>query len=178
MLKYMAIGVSAFVALLLVVAALRPDTFRVERTVLIKAAPEQVAAQISDFHRWGAWSPWEKKDPAMQRTFSGAASGMGARYSWQGDQNVGSGSMEITSATAEKITIQLDFLAPFEAHNIAEFTLRPQAEGTEVSWAMTGPVPFFARIIHLFFDMDKMVGADFEAGLSNLKAFVEAPHSP
>jgi carbon monoxide dehydrogenase subunit G len=173
MFKNIVIIVSVIIAAFLIFAATRPDTFRVERKLLIKAPPEKIQAGIDNFQRWQAWSPYEKKDPAMKRSYSGAASGVGAIYGWEGDANVGSGRMEVLSSTPKEIRIKLDFLKPFEAHNTAIFTLAPQTDGTEVTWAMEGPVPYFAKIIHLFFNMDKMVGGDFAAGLADLKIVVE-----
>src|SRR6185436_10207445 len=127
-----------------------------------------------DFNRWGAWSPYEKKDPAMKRTFSGAPAGQGAVYEWEGDQNVGKGRMEIVeSVQPSKIAIKLDFFKPFEAHNIAEFTLEAQGGSTNVTWAMHGPSPYLAKVMHVFFDMERMVGKDFETGLANLKTISE-----
>ncbi|MDQ8036798.1 MAG: SRPBCC family protein [Pedobacter sp.] len=173
MLKKIAIGFAVLVAAILLFAATRPDTFRVERKTVIAASPERIQAEISNFQRWKVWSPYEKKDPAMKRSYSGPESGVGAKYAWEGDSNVGSGSMEVISATPQEVRIKLDFLVPFEAHNTAIFTLAPQSNGTEVTWAMEGPVPYFAKIIHLFFNMDKMVGTDFEAGLADLKIVTE-----
>jgi hypothetical protein len=129
---------------------------------------------INDFHQWGTWSPYEHKDPAMKRTYSGAARGSGAVYAWEGDKNVGSGRMEILEASApSKIVIKLDFFSPFEAHNTAEFTMLPQDDATRVTWRMHGPAPFMARIMHVFINIDKMVGKDFEVGLANLKRLAE-----
>ena len=161
-------------AAVLIFAATRPDTFRVQRATSIKAPPEKIFALIDDFHNWGSWSPYEKLDPAMKRTQSGAASGKGAVYEWQGDSKVGQGRMEITDASApSKVVIQLDFIKPFEAHNIAEFTLEPKGDSTNVTWAMHGPAPFVTKVIGLFCNMDKMIGKDFETGLANLKALAE-----
>lgn len=174
MLKIIAIVVAVLVAGLLVLAALKPDTFRVERKAVVKASPDQVRAQIADFRQWPAWSPWEKMDPGMKRTLGGAASGKGATYAWEGNSQVGKGRMEILEDTPSKVQIQLDFLAPFEAHNMAEFTLAPVgADSTEVTWAMYGPSPFMTKVMQVFCSMDKMVGKDFEAGLANLKAVAE-----
>lgn len=173
MLKIIAIAFAVLVAAFLIFAATQPDTFRVERKILIKAAPEKIHAEISNFYRWNGWSPWENKDPNMKRNFSGASNGIGAIYGWEGDQNVGTGRMEITASTLDKIIIKLDFLKPFEAHNTAEFTLTPQGDSTEVSWAMYGPSPYFSKIIQIFCNMDKMVGGDFETGLGNLKKIAE-----
>jgi uncharacterized protein YndB with AHSA1/START domain len=162
------------IAVVLVLAAMKPDTFRVARSATIKAPPEKIFALVNDFRTWGAWSPWEKKDPAMKRSFSGPQSGKGAVYAWDGDKNVGQGRMEIADvAPPSKVTLKLDFVRPFEAHNIVEFTMVPRGDATDVNWNMQGPVPYFAKIIHVFLDMDRMVGADFEAGLANLKALAE-----
>jgi uncharacterized protein YndB with AHSA1/START domain len=155
-------------------AATRPDVFQVRRTANIKAPPEKIFPLIADFKSWTAWSPYEKKDPAMKRTYGQVTSGKGATYAWAGDKNVGSGSMEILDAPApSRVTIKLDFKSPFEAHNVADFTLQPADGGTNVSWSMEGPTPFFGKILHVFVNMDKMVGRDFEAGLANLKTIAE-----
>ena len=162
------------VGVVLANAAAKPDTFSVERTASIKAPPERIFPLIDNFDNWGAWSPWEKKDPAMKRTRSGAASGKGSVYAWDGDRNVGKGRMEIADAAApSKVTLKLDFEKPFAAHNIVNFTMEPKGDATSVTWAMHGPVPFLAKIVHMFLDMDRMVGQDFEAGLANLKGLAE-----
>lgn len=174
MLKIISIAIVCVVGVVLALAASRPDTFQVQRTAVIKAAPDKIFTHINDLRGFGAWSPYEKKDPAMKRTYSGAASGKGAAYAWEGDNNVGKGRMEITESSApEKIAIKLDFEKPFEAHNIVEFTLLPKGDTTEVTWGMHGPTPYLAKIMHLFFDMDSMVGKDMEAGLANLKTITE-----
>jgi carbon monoxide dehydrogenase subunit G len=162
------------VAVILVMAAMKPDTFRVERTASINAPPEKIFPLINDFDNWGAWSPYEKKDPAMKRSRSGAARGKGSVYEWDGDKNVGKGRMEIAEASApSKVTLKLDFEKPFAAHNIVNFTMEPKGQSTGVTWAMHGPVPYVAKIVHVIFNMDRMVGRDFEAGLANLKALAE-----
>ncbi len=174
MFRTIAIVVISLIAALLIFATTQPDTFRVQRTTSIKAPPEKIAPLIIDFHSWGSWSPWEKMDPAMKRTYSGAASGKGAAYAWEGNSKVGEGRMEITEASPpSKVTIRLDFIKPFEGHNIAEFTLEPKGDSTNVSWAMHGPTPYIAKIIGVFVSMDRMIGKDFETGLSNLKAVAE-----
>src|SRR5512134_3178043 len=174
MLKIAAIIVAILIAGVLILAATRPDTFRVQREANIQAPPEKVFAFINDFNRWGAWSPWEKKDPAMKRTFGAATSGKGATYAWEGNKDVGRGRMEIAeSVPPSRIAIKLDFVKPFEAHNTVDFTLAPRGETTSVTWAMQGHTPYFAKIIHVFIDMDSMVGKDFEAGLASLKAAAE-----
>ena len=162
------------IAGVLVYATTKPDIFRVERAASIKAPAEKIFPMISDFRNWAAWSPYEKKDLAMKKTLSGAASGTGAIYEWDGDKNVGRGRMEITEASApSKIALNLDMLAPINAHNIVVFTLEPKGETTTVTWAMNGRVPYFIKILHVFINMDRMVGQDFEAGLASLKALAE-----
>ena len=133
----------------------------------------KIAAVLADFHGWDAWSPWEKMDPAMKRSYSGAPKGKGAVYAWEGNGKVGQGRMEITDAAPARVAMNLDFVKPFEAHNKVEFLLAPKGDATEVSWSMVGPVPYFAKVLHVFVDMDRMVGGQFEAGLANLKAVAE-----
>ena len=174
MLKIIGLVVALVIGGVLIVAATRPDTFRVQRAALIQAPPQKVFEFINDFDRLSVWSPWEKKDPAMKRTFGAATSGKGATYAWEGNKDVGQGSMEIAaSAPPSRVAIKLDFVKPFEAHNMVEFTLEPKGEATAVTWSMQGHTPYFAKIIHLFFDMDSMVGKDFEAGLASLKSAAE-----
>ena len=174
MLKTIAIVAVVLVAGLLAFAATKPDTFRVQRAATIKAPPEKIFPFISDLRSWGAWSPWEKLDPAMQRTHSGAPSGKGAVYEWAGNGEVGAGRMEIVEAAPPSaVKIKLDFLKPFEAHNFAEFTLERQGDATNVIWAMYGPNTFVSKLMSVFVSMDGMVGKSFEAGLANLKAAVE-----
>jgi uncharacterized protein YndB with AHSA1/START domain len=174
MLKIIGIVIVVLIAGVLILAATRPDTFRVQRAASIKAPPEKIFALINDFNRWGAWSPWEKKDPAMKRTFGAKTSGKGAVYAWEGNKDVGQGRMEIAeSVPPSKVALNLDFVKPFAAHNLVEFTLEPKGDATNVTWAMQGDTPYFAKIIHVFINMDKMVGKDFETGLANLKANAE-----
>jgi hypothetical protein len=173
MIGMIAIVIVAVIALLLIIAAGKPDNFRVQRSITIKAGPEAVLALINDFHRWPVWSPWEKMDPAMQRTHSGAQSGKGAVYAWDGNKKVGRGRMEILEVMPEKITIKLDFLSPFEAHNTAEFTLLPSGDSTTLTWAMFGPQPFVSKLMSVVLSMDKLIGKDFEAGLASIKAAAE-----
>jgi carbon monoxide dehydrogenase subunit G len=176
-LKIIAVIVALAAVVVLVLAARKPDHFRVQRSASIDAPPEQIFPLINDFHRWGAWSPYEHKDLGMKRIFSGAGSGRGSIYEWTGNSNVGSGRMEIVESSApSKVTIQLDFLKPFEAHNIATFTMEPAGGATNVTWVMDGHTPFVGKIMHVFLNMDRMVGTDFEAGLANLKTAAE--HEP
>ena len=174
MLKTIAIAVVVVVGGFLIYAATRPDTFRVERTATIKAPPERIFPLINDFQRWGAWSPFEKKDPAMKRTLSGAPSGSGAVYEWDGNKEIGQGRMEIVeSVPPSRVTLKLDFTRPFKAHNIVDFTLEPRGDSTQVTWAIHGPSPFISKVMGIVFNMDKMIGKDFEAGLAALKTVSE-----
>jgi uncharacterized protein YndB with AHSA1/START domain len=169
-----AVVLAIAIAIVLILASTKPDTFSVQRAATMKAPPETIFALINDFHQWGKWSPWEHKDPAMQRTFSGAQSGKGSVYAWDGNKNVGSGRMEILEASApSKIVIKLDFFKPFEGHNTAEFTMLPQGDATHLTWLMHGPAPFVSRLMQVFMNMDRMIGKDFEAGLANLKKATE-----
>jgi hypothetical protein len=172
---YVIAGLVVFaVIVVLILAAMKPDTFRLQRSAGIKAAPEKIFPLLNDFHRWGIWSPWDKMDPAMQRTFTGAPAGKGAIYEWNGNKKVGQGRMEILdSSPSSKVVVKLDFIKPFEGHNTAEFTLVPAGDTTNVTWSMHGPTPFGMKIFHVFVNMDRLVGKDFEAGLANLKSAVE-----
>lgn len=164
--------IAAPIAGVLGYAATRPGSFRVERSTRVAATPEQIAPHILDFRRWADWSPYEKLDPDMKKTFGGAASGRGATYNWEGKKS-GVGRMEITDSSPSRVTIRLDFDKPFKANNIAEFLLQPTGDGTTVTWAMHGPQSYFFRVMGVFKSMDSMVGKDFETGLANLKAIAE-----
>lgn len=169
--------VAAVVLLALVLfIATRPSDFRVSRSVTMAAPPEAVFAQINDFHRWDAWSPWAKLDPDAQTAFHGAESGEGAIFGWSGNKQIGEGGMTITeSRPHELIRIKLAFLRPFKATSTAEFTFRPAGEGTEVTWTMFGNNNFMAKAVGLFMDCDAMVGKQFEQGLASIRAIVETP---
>ena len=174
MLKKILIVLVLAIAGVLIYAATKPDTFQVQRKATIAAPPDKVFALIEDFHRWGEWSPWEKLDPAMTRTFSGAERGVGAVYAWRGNNKAGEGRMEITEATAPgKLLIKLDFVEPFPANNMVEFVLVPKDGGTEVTWTMRGPSPYLTKLMDTVVGMDRMIGKDFEAGLANMKAAAE-----
>ena len=155
-------------------ASTRPDSFRVQRSAAIKAPADKIFPLINDYRNWPQWSPYENRDPEMKRTYSGAASGKGAKYAWEGNRQVGAGEMEIIdTAPARKVLIKLDFIKPFEGHNIAEFTFVPQGDATLVTWAMYGPAPFLSKLMQVFVNMDSMIGKDFEAGLASLKKLTE-----
>jgi uncharacterized protein YndB with AHSA1/START domain len=172
--RFLVSAVAAVAVGVMLFASTRPDTFRVERSILIAAPAERIFPLIDDFRQWAAWSPYERLDPAMKRNYSGAASGRGAAYAWEGSGKVGAGRMEIAQSTPpSKVSMRLDFAKPFEAHNIADFTLEPQGGTTRVTWAMQGPSPFLSKVMQVFLDMDTMIGKDFEDGLANLKAVSE-----
>ena len=174
MIKKIILAVVVLLVAVLIYAATQPDTFSVQRAVLVNAPSEKIFPLINDFHNWSAWSPWEKLDLTMKKTHSGAVSGKGAVYGWEGNNKVGQGSMEITESTSPaSVIIKLDFIKPYEGHNIAEFTLQTQGEATNVQWLMHGPSPYMTKIMGVFFDIDSMIGKDFEAGLANLKTLAE-----
>lgn len=174
MLPTILIVLLAPIVVVLLIAATRPNTFRVERRAHINAPPSAVFPLLDDFHRWVVWSPWERLDPALTRRHSGAASGVGAKYEWSGNKKVGHGRMEIIEAVPpSKVVVRLEFLQPWQATNTAEFTLVPAGGGTDITWAMTGASPFMFKVMGVFTSMDKLVGKDFEAGLANMKAAAE-----
>jgi uncharacterized protein YndB with AHSA1/START domain len=169
-----AVVLAIAIAVVLMLAATKPDRFSVQRAITVRAPAEKVFSLINDFHQWGSWSPYENRDPAMKRSYDGPASGKGAVYGWEGNKNVGSGRMEILDASApSKIVIKLDFFTPFEGHNTAEFTMLPQGDATNVTWLMHGPAPFMNKLMQVFMNLDNMIGKDFEAGLANLKRITE-----
>ena len=176
MLKTVAISAAVFAVAFLMFVATRPDSFRLERSVLIAAPPEKVFALVSDFKQWPRWSPWEKLDPNMARTFSGPERGVGSAYTWDSPSKAGAGRMEIKETqTDSKVTIQLNFIRPFAAQNTTEFSLQRQPNNaTLFTWAMYGPNAYIAKLMQIFVSMDKMVGKDFEEGLGNLKRVAEA----
>ena len=175
MLKFAAIAILVPVAGILVYAGTRPDRFRVERSLAIHAPASTIFPFVNDLHRHLEWSPWEQKDPAMKRAHSGAAAGEGAVYEWDGNKNIGRGRMEIVeSLEPRRVRMKLDFLAPFEAHNTAEFLLEPDGDATRVTWAMDGPQTYMGKVIGLFMNMDRMIGGEFENGLASLRTLSEA----
>jgi len=174
-----AVAIILAILILIVVAVLgyaatKPNTISYTRSTRIDTPPEKITPLILDFRKWPVWSPWEKKDPNLKRTFSGSASGVGAVYGWEGNKNVGSGRMEILEATPRTIRIKLDFITPFKANNMAEFSFTPQGNATDVNWVMTGPNLFIGKVMSVFMDFDKMIGKDFEAGLAAMKAAAES----
>ncbi|MDJ0923995.1 MAG: SRPBCC family protein [Acidimicrobiia bacterium] len=151
------------------------DTYTVERSATIDASSDRVYGHIVDFREWGGWSPWEEMDPSMEKTYSGATTGVGSKYAWSGNRKVGQGNMEITDTQEpSSVTIALEFLKPFKASNTTVFSLEPAGEGTRVTWAMTGRKTLMTRVMGIFKSMDSMVGPDFERGLAKLKSVAEA----
>lgn len=155
-------------------AAMQPNDFRLERSQAIAASPQTILGHIEDFRKWRQWSPWEGLDPNLERDYSGAERGKGAVYAWRGNGKAGQGRMEILEADPRHVRIALDFIKPFKASNIAEFTLTPAGDATRVNWAMTGSRSLMMKVMGLVFDMEKMVGPDFERGLASLKQAAEA----
>lgn len=159
----------------LIVVALRPSVLRVARTTSVSAPASAVFAHVNDFRRWAAWSPYEKRDPTMRKTYEGATAGKGAIYTWNGNNEVGEGRTTITeSRPSDLIRIRLEMVRPFACTNDVEFTFRPQGDQTAVTWTMTGRNRFIAKAAGMFINMDKMIGGDFEKGLAQLKSVVEA----
>ena len=175
MLRKVLIGLAALVVVLLAVIATRPSTYRVERSTRIGAPPDVVFGLVNDFHAWDRWSPWAKLDPTMKTTYGGPPSGVGASYAWNGDAKVGEGNMRITeSRPAQKVGIRLEFIKPMAGLVQTDFSFRPEAGATQVSWAMSGTNDFLGKAFSLFADMDAMIGKDFEKGLAAMRTEAEA----
>lgn len=158
---------------LFIAASQKPDTVHYERSTVINAPPDRILPHISDFRKWAAWSPWDKMDPAMKRSYSGAESGVGARYAWVGNKKVGEGNMLINEVSTQGVKLDLNFLKPWKAECKVQLAFTPSGNGTQVRWIMDGPNSFMGKLFSLFVNMDKMIGKDFETGLSGLKAVVE-----
>jgi hypothetical protein len=179
MLAKIVIGLAVIVVVFVVVVALRPSEFRVERAATMSAPPPVVFAQVNDFRKWDAWSPYARRDPAMKKSFEGALAGVGAIYTWSGNHEVGEGRTTIIeSRPHDLIRIKLEFVRPFAATNTAEFTFRPEGERTAVTWSLAGRNNFMGKAVGLFMNMDRMVGGDFEQGLARMKSVVEAAPRP
>lgn len=174
MVKIVGIIFIIVIVALLIYAATKPDVFRVQRSIGINAPAVAIFPLLNDFQKWGVWSPYEKLDPGMKRVYSGEPRGKGAVYEWNGNSKAGEGRMEMTdSIPPSRVSLSLDFTRPFTAHNLVDFTLEPAGDRTNVTWAMHGPSSYVAKVMQIFFDMDAMVGKDFEAGLANLKSIAE-----
>jgi Polyketide cyclase / dehydrase and lipid transport len=160
---------------LVAVIALQPARYRVSRSTTIAAPAPVVFAQVNDFHKWSAWSPWEKIDPGMKRTYEGPPAGVGASYAWVGSREVGEGRMTIVeSRPSDLIQVKLEFVKPFAGTSVAEFSFKPDGERSLVTWSMTGDKNFIAKAIHLVMSMDRMIGDQFDKGLAAMKTVAEA----
>jgi len=174
MITQLLLVVVAILAIIALRAAFIPGNFRVERSITVQAPPAKIFPLLNDFQHFAQWSPWEKLDPAMAKQISTPSAGTGAVYEWRGNSKAGSGRMEILlSKPADSVRVKLDFLAPIKSHNITDYTLTPAGSATTVTWAMHGPSTFPSKVMQVFVSMDKLVGGDFERGLSSLKAIAE-----
>lgn len=163
----LAIGIVGYAALT------QPDTFRVQRAITINAPPEKLVGILSDLRRGGEWSPYEKKDLAMKKTFSGPATGPGAKLAWDGNKEVGAGTLTVKEVTPSKVALDLEMIRPMQANNIVEYTLVPQGNATAMTWALHGPMTLVSKVMCTFMSLDRMVGGDMERGLTDLKALAE-----
>lgn len=164
----------ALVAALFAAAAFRPDSFTVTRSVVIDTGQPRLYAIIADLANFDTWSPWSRLDVGMKKTLVEPTNGVGGSYAWDGNGNVGAGRLTIAAIRPDStVHLDLDFLRPFAASNKVVFALTPEGDGTRMTWTMTGPLPLVARIMHMFMDMDRLVGGQFEQGLANLKALAE-----
>jgi uncharacterized protein YndB with AHSA1/START domain len=174
MLVRILIAVNLLLAAIILFATTKPNTMRVERSIEIAAPPEKIFALLDDFHQWPQWAPQDKDDPTMTRTYSGAASGLGAVSEWRGKASTGNGRMEIVeSVPSSRVAVETDFVKPFVTHNRNEFTLQPAGATTRVTWTMQGSNLYVMKVMSIFINMDREAGKHFEAGLANLKAAAE-----
>jgi hypothetical protein len=173
MLKTIAVVLVVVVIAILIFVAAKPPTYHVERSTTIAATPEKITPLLNDFHNWDQWSPWAKLDPNMHVNYSGSSAGQGAIYEWEGNSKVGKGRMEILAAEPTLTSIKLDFLSPFASHNRTNFVLQPEGSATRVTWTMDGPNTFASKLMSVFVSMDKMIGKDFDSGLTQLKSAAE-----
>jgi carbon monoxide dehydrogenase subunit G len=175
MLRKILIAIAVIIAVFVVIIATRPADFRVSRSATLPAPPAVVFEQVNDFHKWEAWSPWAKLDPNAKNTFEGPAAGSGAIFRWAGNNQVGEGAMTIMeSKPGELVRINLEFIKPFAGTSTAEFTFKPVGDQTEVTWSMSGKNNFIGKAMSLIMNCEKMIGPQFEQGLANMRAVVEA----
>lgn len=173
--KYILVGLAVVVVLFLIVVALQPSTYKVARSATIGAPPSVVFEQVNDFHKWEAWNPWDKVDPAMTKTYEGSPAGVGAVYAWVGNKDVGEGKMTITeSRRGELVRINMEFFKPMAGTSTTEFTFVPQGDGTLVTWSMSGENNFVGKAMCLFMNMDTMIGGQFEKGLADMEVAAES----
>ena len=172
-----AVAIAAVLAFVVLFAATKPNTFRVQRSVTIDAAPEKIFPLIDDFHNWPGWAPQDKEDPSMKRTNSGAASGTGAVSDWDSSGSAGKGRMSIIESTPPtRVEVKVDFVTPFAAHNFNEFILEPtlgSGPATKVTWTMQGSNLYVMKLMSTFMNMDRVMGKHFESGLNHLKKAAE-----
>ncbi len=175
MIKKLFILVLLLIAGFLIAASLQPAEFRTERSLVIAAPPAVVFDQINDFHKWDKWSPWAKMDPKANNTFGGPDTGVGSTFAWDGNSEVGAGKMTVTDyKPGELLRLHMEFIKPFTGSSTAEFTFKPEGQGTKATWAMYGPNNFIGKMMSLVFNCDKMVGGKFEEGLAAIKTLAEA----
>ena len=174
MLLYILLGLAVIIVIILAIAATKPNAVRYERSTVIHAAPERILPHLIDFRAWRPWSPWEKLDPDMERSYSGAESGPGARYAWSG-KKAGAGTMEVLAVDADSVNIDLRFTRPFKNDCVVWFRCAPQGPDTKLTWTMDGPQIFMGKVMSVFMNMEKMIGKDFETGLAVLKREAEKP---
>lgn len=174
MLKLIILAIGILIAAILAIAAFRPDSFRVERSARIKAAPARIFPLIDDLQAFRRWSPFEKQDPDMKRSFSGPAGGAGAVYDFDGNREIGAGRLTITDSSPDSlVAMTLDMTRPMKVHNLITFTLTPDGDSTRVTWAMQGRNNFLSKLLGMFMDMEGMCGQAFESGLTSLKTIAE-----
>ena len=175
MLPIILLAVAVVIVAFVILVATRPSQFHVTRRGAIHAPPEVVFPQINNLHNWQAWSPWAKLDPAAKNSYDGPLEGVGSSFAWAGSNKVGEGRMTITeSQPYELVRFRLEFLKPFKATNVAEFTIQPEGGQTVVTWSMSGTNNFISKAVGLFMDCDKMCGGFFEKGLADMKAIAES----
>jgi hypothetical protein len=175
MLKKILAAVLAIVVVLVAVVAMQPSEFRIARATTIAAPAPVVFAQVNDFHKWEAWNPWGKLDPAVKQAYEGAPAGTGAVYTWSGNSQVGAGRMTVVeSRPSDLVRIKLEFFKPMAGTSMADFTFKPEGDQTAVTWTMTGTNSFVAKALGLVMNMDRMIGGQFEKGLADMKTVSEA----
>lgn len=178
-LKTILFGIPLIIAIFLVIAALQPSDYHVTRSVAIAASPDAVFPHVNELKKWEAWSPWHKVDPNMKLTYAGPLSGVGASYSWAGNNEVGEGRSTITEVHPnELVRFHLEFFKPMSGTSEADFTFKPQGNQTEVTWDVTGKKNFVSKAFCLFVSMDKMIGGRLAMGLTDLKTVVESGLKP
>ncbi len=170
---YVLLGVLLTFMIILIAAATKPNTVHYERSAVINAPADRILTHISDFHKWETWSPWDKLEPDMKRTYSGAAAGVGAQYKWEGKKKAGVGEMEIVEVRPDSVKVDLHFIKPWEARCITLFKVTPEGNASRLTWTMDGPNTYMGKLFGMFTDMDKMIGKDFETGLAGIKTLAE-----